>query len=177
MVRAAVSVIGSGSFEAGEKGETLRRAATETGALLASGGFDIVCGGLGGVMEAACLGARQALDSAKSADTLHENRRPRIVGLLPGHDRREGNSYLDVAVATGLGQMRNYLVVANGDATLAVGGGAGTLSEIGLAQKIGRPVVVLDQPGYGNWAQLPGIVHAATPAQAVSEIRKLIQEN
>jgi uncharacterized protein (TIGR00725 family) len=83
-------------------------------------------------MEAACRGARSAGGVT--------------VGLLPGEDRRAGNRWLSIALATGLGELRNGLIVRACDAMVAVGGGPGTLSEIALALKVGRPVV-----GLGTW--------------------------
>jgi hypothetical protein len=106
--------------------------AEEVGRLLAERGAVVVCGGLGGVMEAACRGARGGGG--------------RTVGILPGEDRADANPFVDVAIPTGLGEARNALVVRACDALIAIGGEFGTLSEIALALKIGRPVV-----GIGTW--------------------------
>jgi uncharacterized protein (TIGR00725 family) len=119
-----VAVIGPGRCSDEEY-----REAVEVGRLVAARGAVLVCGGLGGVMEAAARGAREAGGHT--------------VGILPGHDRRAANVFVDLAVTTGLGEARNVVVVSAGDAVVAVGGGYGTLSEIGLAAKIGRPVVIL----------------------------------
>jgi uncharacterized protein (TIGR00725 family) len=99
-------------------------------------------------MEAACRGAHEAGG--------------RTVGILPGADRAAANRFVDVAVPTGLGEARNALVVRSADALVAVGGGYGTLSEIALALKAGKPVVGLD-----SW-DIEGIDAAATPQQAVA---------
>ena len=115
---------------------------------LAAGGAVVVCGGLGGVMEAACRGAKEAGGTT--------------VGILPGVDRRAANRFVDVAVSTGLGQARNVLVVRASDALVAVGGGYGTLSEIALALRAGKRVV-----GLGTW-EIDGIHEAASPEEAVS---------
>lgn len=147
----AISVIGGGRAEARQL-ETART----LGRLLAEAGYDIVCGGLGGIMAAACRGARDAGG--------------RTIGILPGNDRAAANEHVSVAIATGLGQMRNHLVVINGEAAVAVWGGAGTLSEIGLALKAGREVVAI-----GTWDSIPGVHRAADAAQAVELITKLIQ--
>jgi uncharacterized protein (TIGR00725 family) len=114
-----------------------------------------VCGGLGGVMEAACRGAR-------SGGGL-------TLGLLPGGDREEANGWVLVPVPTGLGEARNALVVQAADALVAVGGGWGTLSEIALALKLGRPVVGLDtwEPRRGGEV-VAGVVAAAAPEEAVA---------
>jgi uncharacterized protein (TIGR00725 family) len=108
----------------------------------------LVCGGLGGVMEAACRGAREGGGTT--------------VGILPGADRADANPFVDVAVATGLGEARNALVVRSADALVAVGRGYGTLSEIALAIKAGKPVV-----GVHSW-DIDGVDSAATPEQAVA---------
>jgi uncharacterized protein (TIGR00725 family) len=123
-------------------------AAEAVGGELARAGAVLVCGGLGGVMEAACRGAHEAGG--------------RTVGILPGADRAAANRFVDVAIPTGLGEARNALVVRSADALVAVGGGYGTLSEIALALKAGKPVV-----GLNSW-DIEGIDGAATPQQAVA---------
>ena len=99
------------------------------GAGLARAGFTLVTGGAFGAMEAASRGASEAGGT--------------VVGLLPGTDRAAGNRWSDVTIATGLGHARNLAVVASADVVVAVGGEWGTLSEIGLAGVVGRPVVLL----------------------------------
>jgi uncharacterized protein (TIGR00725 family) len=123
-------------------------AAESVGRELARAGAVLVCGGLGGAMEAASRGAHEARGVA--------------VGILPGTDRSAANPYLDVAIPTGLGEARNALVVRAADALVAVGGGYGTLSEIAFALKAGKPVV-----GLGTW-EIDGVVTAETPEQAVA---------
>jgi uncharacterized protein (TIGR00725 family) len=129
-------------------------AAEEVGAAIADAGATLVCGGLGGVMEAACRGAR--------------SRGGLTVGLLPGTDREDANGWVVLALPTGLGEGRNALVVRAADAVVAIGGGWGTLSEIALALKTGVPVV-----GVGTWEvardgqPVPGIVAAADVREAV----------
>jgi len=119
------------------------------GRLLAERGAVLVCGGLGGTMEAACRGAKQAGGTT--------------VGLLPGGSRSEANRFVDVAIPTGLGEARNALVVRAADAVVAVGGGYGTLSEIALALRAGKRVV-----GLGTW-EIDGVVAADDPGAAVAE--------
>jgi uncharacterized protein (TIGR00725 family) len=121
-------------------------AAQAVGRLLAERGAIVVTGGLGGVMEAACRGA-----AAAGALT---------VGILPGADRASANEWVQIAIPTGLGELRNGLVVRAADVVLAIGGAHGTLSEIALALKTGVPVVGLD-----SW-QIDGVELAHSPAQA-----------
>lgn len=123
-------------------------AAEEAGAGLAAEGVVVVTGGLGGVMEAACRGARSM--------------RGTTVGLLPGEDRAEANGWVSVAIPTGLGELRNGLVVRTADVVVAIGGSPGTLSEVGLAGSIGRPVV-----GLGSY-DLDWVETAVDPADAVA---------
>ena len=120
------------------------------GRLLAARGAVVVCGGLGGVMEAACRGAKEGGGTT--------------VGILPGSERSAANEFVDVAVPTGLGEARNAFVVRAADALIAVGGGYGTLSEIALALKAGKPVV-----GLGSW-EIEGVRGADTPEAAVEAV-------
>jgi len=129
--RAWIAVAGPGAAA----DEELFRA-EEAGAEIAAAGCGLVCGGLGGVMEAACRGAR--------------SRGGLTVGLLPGLDRDAANGWVLAALPTGLGEARNALVVRAADAVVAIGGGWGTLSEIALARKAGVPVV-----GLGTWSPEP----------------------
>ena len=107
--------------------------AEAVGRRLASRGVALVCGGLGGVMEAACRGA-------KSAGGL-------TVGILPGDDRRSANPHVDIPVVTGMGHARNAIVVKTAQAVIAIDGSYGTLSEIALALQNGIAVI-----GLGTWA-------------------------
>lgn len=126
--------------------------AEEVGRRLAEAGAVVVCGGLGGVMEAACRGARAAGGLT--------------VGILPGAERADANDFVDVALPTGLGEARNSLVVRAADALVAVGGGYGTLSEIAHALKAGTPVV-----GLGTWelARRGGRDEGVTEAENAAE--------
>jgi uncharacterized protein (TIGR00725 family) len=144
-----VAVVGPGEASSRELA-----AAEEIGAALAGAGAVVVTGGLGGVMAAACRGAR-----ARKGHTL---------GILPGEDRATANEWVEIAVATGMGELRNGLVVRAADALIAVGGGHGTLSEVALALKLGRPVV-----GLGTW-EVHGVEHVSTPEEAVDRIAALL---
>jgi uncharacterized protein (TIGR00725 family) len=145
-----VAVVGAGDASAWEIEQ-----AEEIGRLLARSGAVLVCGGLGGVMHAAARGVRS--EGGVS------------VGILPGDDRASSSPHLTIAIATGLGEARNALVVRGADAVIAVGGEYGTLSEIALALRIGVPVIGLD-----TWqlvrrgAPVEAVVHASSAAEAVS---------
>jgi len=120
-----IGVIGDGVSD-----DKTYQVAYEVGQLIAERGATLVCGGLGGVMEGACKGA-------KSKGGL-------TVGILPSEDREWANPFVDVAIPTGLGEARNTLVARCADAVIAVGGQFGTLSEIALALKMKKPVVGID---------------------------------
>jgi uncharacterized protein (TIGR00725 family) len=126
-----VAVIGDGDPR-GPDAHRILDWAEESAQLLARGGATVVTGGLGGVMRAASRGA--ATEGGV------------VIGILPGSDAAEANEYVQVAIPTGLGVVRNLVVVTSADAVLAVGGRHGTLSEIGLALRMGRQVVTL-----GSW--------------------------
>ncbi len=137
--------MGPGDADTGQ-----RAAAEDVGRLLADSGAIVVTGGLGGVMEAASKGARDA-----GGMTL---------GILPGADRGQANKWITVAVPTGMGEARNALVVRAADALVAVGGAWGTLSEIALARKAGKPVAGID-----SW-ELDGVERFDTAAEAVASV-------
>jgi uncharacterized protein (TIGR00725 family) len=146
-----ISVIGGGAHNPESE-----RLAEEVGRRLAEAGAVVVCGGMGGVMEAAAGGCADAGG--------------RSVGILPTEDRLDANPYLTVAVATGMGEARNAIVVRTADAVIAVHGEFGTLSEIALALKIGKPVI-----GLGTWElgkdgePVAAIQRAADPEDAVAK--------
>jgi uncharacterized protein (TIGR00725 family) len=137
-----VAVVGPGeaSVEEAAQAEAVGRSLAERDAV-------VVCGGLGGVMEAVARGAANAGGT--------------VLGILPGTDRAEANAHVTVAVATGMGEMRNPLVVRAADAVIAVGGAYGTLSEIAFALRTGVPVI-----GIGTW-ELDDVVDAPDPRAAV----------
>jgi uncharacterized protein (TIGR00725 family) len=145
---AYIAVIGPGDpREPGGIIEGDLQAAQDVGRLLAAHGAVLLCGGLGGVMEAACRAAR----GHKPAGVT--------VGFLPGGEHDRGNKYLSIEIPTGLGEFRNGLVVGVAEAVIAVGGSWGTLNEISLAMKRGRPVFQV-----GGWKVAPTSA-AAVPYQ------------
>jgi uncharacterized protein (TIGR00725 family) len=137
--------------------------AEQVGRTVAEGGAVVVCGGMSGVMEAACRGAKSAGGTT--------------VGILPGLDREDANPHVDVAIPTGLGEMRNALVVRAADAVVAVGGEYGTLSEVAFALKTGVPVV-----GVRTWTLAKdgvpddGIFRVDDPTQAAREAVRLARQ-
>ena len=147
-----VAVIGAGYCS-----RDIARLAEEVGRLLAQQGATLVCGGLGGVMEAACRGAKSAGG--------------RTIGILPGRSRRDANPFVDIPVVTGMGEARNVIVVGSGQAVIAVSGGYGTLSEIAHALKLGIPVVGLSSWDLSNegTSQDERIIHARDAADAVQK--------
>jgi uncharacterized protein (TIGR00725 family) len=148
--RVQISVIGAGESE-----EEIFRTAEEVGRRIAEAGAVLICGGRGGVMEAASRGAAEAGGT--------------VIGVLPTLSPADANPYVTHAVATGIGEARNLAVVASGEAVIALGGEWGTLSEIAHARKIGRPVVAIRSWTLRNRAGTDlGIVEAETPEQAVS---------
>ncbi len=144
MKRLLVAVVGGSTCTPAEAEQ-----AAGVGRLLAEQGAVLLCGGLGGVMEAAARGA-------KDAGGL-------TVGVLPGSDAEDANAYIDVPLATGMGEIRNALIVRAAHAVIAIGGGWGTLSEIALARRIKTPVVGL----HDAFMSALDIPRVATPLAAV----------
>jgi uncharacterized protein (TIGR00725 family) len=134
--RRLVAVIGDANVLPGSPKFVL---AEEVGRLLVDAGFRVLTGGLGGVMEAACRGARSS-SRYQSGDT---------VGVLPGHDPADANPFVDVVIASGLDHVRNS-IIAHADAVVAIGGGAGTMSEICLAWIHKRLIVALRVEGWSG---------------------------
>ncbi len=143
-MRSIVAVVGGSTCTTAEAA-----LAEEVGRRLAQGGAVVVCGGLTGVMEAAAKGVR-------SAGGL-------TIGILPGTDTHDANAYIDIPLATGMGEMRNALIVRVARAIVAIGGGSGTLSEIALALRIGTPIVGL-RDNFAAVTELPRVADAAAAA-------------
>lgn len=158
-----VAVIGDGDPR-GPEAHRLLEWAEEVGQHLARGGATVVTGGLGGVMRAASRGARGA-----GGET---------VGILPGTDASEANEFVRVPIATGLGVVRNLVVVTSADAVVAVGGRHGTLSEIGLALRMGRHVVTLSSWRVESDQRIggPSVHRAKDPREAAALALRLAKE-
>jgi uncharacterized protein (TIGR00725 family) len=158
-----VAVIGDGEPR-GPDAHRILEMAEEVGQHLARGGATVVTGGLGGVMEAASRGA-----VAAGGET---------IGILPGSDPTEANDYVRTPIATGLGTVRNFVVVTAADAVVAVGGRHGTLSEIGIALRMGRHVVTLSSWRLESDHRMggPRVHRARDPHEAASLALRLAQE-
>lgn len=141
-----IGVIGAGSCN-----DEIYEMARKVGDGIAKAGAILVCGGLGGVMEAACQGACEAGGQT--------------VGILPGPDRAQANPYVTVPIVTDLGHARNILIVRSSNVLVAVSGGYGTLSEISIALKLGKPLV-----GLHTWPDIKGIHYVTTPEDAMDAI-------
>jgi len=145
-----ISVIGTGSCSS-----DIYETAVETGRLIAAAGAVLVTGGLGGVMEAASKGAKEAGGT--------------VVGILPGTAKEDANPFIDIPVITGMGHARNVIVVHSADAVIAIAGKYGTLSEIAIALKTGKPVV-----GLRTWEKIDGVISANTPEEAVRKVLEML---
>jgi uncharacterized protein (TIGR00725 family) len=143
IVRKQIGVIGAGTCSS-----KTRALAEAVGRELAKKGAVLLCGGLGGVMEAAACGAK--LEGGTT------------IGILPGTCREDANPWIDIAIVSGMGHARNALIAQSSDALIAVSGEYGTLSEIALGLKMGKPVIVLEC----KW-EIEGTYRAKSPQEAV----------
>lgn len=139
-----ISVIGSSDPDS----ESMALAA-EVGRAIAVNGAILICGGLGGIMQAAARGAKENGGLT--------------IGILPDYDKESANPFIDVVVATGLGHARNILVAASGDLIVALPGSHGTRSEISIALKLGRPVI-----GVRAWGEIVGV----RQVNSIEELKK-----
>jgi uncharacterized protein (TIGR00725 family) len=148
-VRCQVAVVGGNNCS-----EEVFQIAYTVGAELAARGAWLICGGLGGVMEAVSRGATENGGHA--------------IGILPGYDHDSANRWLSAGIATGLGHARNVVVVAAGHVVIALPGAHGTAAEVHLARVLGRPVVALSA-----WGEIPGVQEVSDPRVAVELALKL----
>jgi len=147
--RKMIGVIGGARAD-----KTMRRAAREIGRAVASYGHVLVCGGMGGVMEAACMGAREAGGIT--------------VGILPGNLRENANPFVTIPVVTAMGHARNAIIARTADLLIAVDGRFGTLSEIALARAIGKRVL-----GLFTWEDIPGVEVMGSVKDVIAELEEL----
>lgn len=143
MAKIQVGIIGGGVYD--NKTEMI---AEEIGRELALRGVILICGGLGGVMEACARGAKRQGGTT--------------IGILPGNSREDANRYIDHQIVTNMGHARNAIIAASSDALIAVGGEYGTLSEIAIALKMRKKVVVIES----KWG-IEGTLKATDPQEAV----------
>jgi uncharacterized protein (TIGR00725 family) len=148
-MKTLIGVVGSGDEDAG-----LNAVAEEAGRLIAEAGCVLVNGGLGGVMAASARGAKRAGGLT--------------IGLLPGGHPGDANPDIDVPVPTGMGEMRNALIIRAASVVIAIGGGYGTLSEVALALKTGKPVIAVN-----SWDVSDRVLKAGTAGEAVRLALKL----
>ena len=152
MYTKTIAVIGARSCD-----EQLYHETEELGALLAKNGYTVICGGLGGIMEAVCKGAKNAGGAT--------------IGIIPGDDPLDANPYIDTVITTGLGISRNLIIIRSAVGVIAINGGFGTLSELAFALQLQKPVV-----GLGTWDISDQIISVKTPFDAVDRITKLISK-
>lgn len=143
MTKPYIGVVGASKISS-----EFEKVAFEVGFEIAKQNGILVCGGLTGVMEAACRGAKQAGGTT--------------IGILPGFDRSEANPYVDIAITTGLHEARNLIIIRTSDVLIAIAKGLGTLSEIAFALKMGKPVI-----GIGTWDNEIPLVKVKTAEEAV----------
>ncbi|HAK60224.1 MAG TPA: TIGR00725 family protein [Nitrospiraceae bacterium] len=151
MAKKMIAVIGAGSADG-----SIMKIAEEVGRLIAKGGAVMVCGGLGGVMEAAARGAQ-------SAGGL-------TVGILPQARKQDANPHIDIAIPTGFGEGRNVVIARTADVLIAVAGEYGTLSEIAFGLRMGKPVI-----GIGTW-DIKGVIKAETAEKAVRRAFEVLKQ-
>jgi len=142
-IQKQIAVVGSGSSD-----DAIESLARKVGSILAERGVVVICGGLGGVMRGVSQGVKEAGGTT--------------VGILPGSDKNDANHFVDIAIVTGMGNARNAVVVGSADGVIALPGGPGTLSEVALALKMGKPVV-----GLSTWGDISGVIMANSPVDAV----------
>ncbi|MBF0169989.1 MAG: TIGR00725 family protein [Nitrospinae bacterium] len=152
-VPTVIALVGAGSCPS-----SVAAVAERIGALVAARGGILLCGGLGGVMEAGCRGAAEAGGVT--------------VGLLPGDDPAAANRWVGVPLPTGMGHARNALIARAAHGMIAVAGESGTLSEIALALKMGKPVVAIASA----WSAIPGVLSADRPEEAVERLWGLLDD-
>jgi uncharacterized protein (TIGR00725 family) len=160
--RLQISVVG---YDGDSCTEAAYAAAYKVGRAIAERGAVVVCGGRGGVMEAACKGARDAGGLS--------------LGIIPSADLAGANAACDLVVATGIGHSRNFLVAYSGDATIVVGGGAGTLIEAAAAYQAGKPMVAIKGTGgvaddlaggYVDERKTSKVLGSTSPEEAVKKV-------
>ena len=166
-----IGIIGSS-----EENPELNDIAEEMGKLIAQSAYSLVTGGKNGVMQAASRGAQFVDGKAETS---------KVIGILPGFNKSESNEYVDISIPTGIGWARNQQVILSSDVIVAIGGGAGTLSEIAFAWAYKKPIIAFED--IGGWSsKLAGekidpkrtdlIISVSTPSEAIQIIKELINK-
>lgn len=143
-----------GIIGAGECSAEVYKTAEKIGKMVALRGDVLICGGLGGIMEAASKGAKSAGGTT--------------IGILPGFNSEDANPFIDIPIVTGLSHARNFIIVRSSDVLISVAGGYGTLSEIAIALKLKKPVI-----GICSWNIIKDIHHVQSPEEAIKKICEL----
>lgn len=149
MPKKTIAIIGAGIAD-----DTTLKISEEVGRLIAKKGAVLICGGLGGVMEAASKGA--CIEGGI------------VVGILPQNHKKDANPFVDIPIVTGFGDGRNVIIVRSADVIIAIGGEYGTLSEIAFGLKMGKPVI-----GIGTW-DIKGVIKAKNAEDAVDKAFKIL---
>ena len=169
-MKTLIAVIGSSDADK----KTLR-IAFETGKEIINAGFSLICGGLSGVMEAACRGAQSVAGPDSGM----------IIGILPGASKHDANRYVDIVIPTGIGLSRNFIIACACDGAIAIAGGSGTLSELAMSWQYGKPIVVIEgtegiSPGFSGRSldtrRDDRIIGAKNAAEAVEILKKRLHE-
>jgi uncharacterized protein (TIGR00725 family) len=174
-MRKLIAVIGSS-----QASKEVLDTAFEVGREIITAGYSMICGGLKGVMEAACRGAFSEAGGGSG----------RIIGVLPGTEKDEANPYVDIVIPTGIGYARNMIIACSADAVIAVSGGCGTLSELSMAWQYGKPIAVMEGlPGITGFLigkslasgplderRKDKIIGAKSASKAVSLITKILEK-
>ncbi len=151
MPAAIIGVLGGGQCDA-----SVYQQARRVGQEIARRGGMVVCGGLYGVMEAVCRGAKEAGGIT--------------IGVVPSDNSADANPYVDIPIATGMGIGRNIIIVRTAQVCIAINGKYGTLSEIAYALQLGKPIITLN-----SWDDIPGVIPASTPEEAVEVAFKQLE--
>jgi len=130
--------------------QTILAYAEEVGKEIAKRNGIVICGGLKGVMEAVCQGAKEEGGTT--------------IGVIPGTYKSDANEFIDIPIVTGLGEARNSIIIRTADAIIAVGGKYGTLSEIAYSLSFGKPII-----GLNTWKNIEGIIYRDSPVETVDE--------
>ena len=138
MVKPQIAVIGSGLLAENQKEYKI---AKDLGRGLIDRGYRIICGGLGGTMQAVCEGARSSLSYSEGS----------TIGIIPTIDKDQANPFIDIRIATGISIARNQVIVASADIVISISGGAGTLSELAFAWQLNKPIIAFQ--GTGGWSE------------------------